>query len=101
MMRENLLSGFITFAHIIQHSALHAEIFCRLLIFFDFFFFNFLEFSLESNNSDPDKPQHFVNFDLGPNYQQLREPSGSVVECLTRDRLAGGSSLTGITALCP
>ena len=29
----------------------------------------------------------------------LRERSGSVVECLTRDRRAGGSSLTGVTAL--
>ena len=27
------------------------------------------------------------------------ECSGSVVECLTRDRGAGGSSLTGVTAL--
>ena len=27
--------------------------------------------------------------------------SGSVVECLTRDRGAAGSRLTGITALCP
>ena len=26
---------------------------------------------------------------------------GSVVECLTRDRKAAGSSLTGVTALCP
>ena len=31
----------------------------------------------------------------------LRERSGSVIECLTRDRGAVGSSLTGITALCP
>ena len=30
-----------------------------------------------------------------------RERSGSVVECLTRDRRAVGSSLTGVTALCP
>ena len=30
-----------------------------------------------------------------------RERSGSVVVCLTRDREARGSSLTGITALCP
>ena len=30
-----------------------------------------------------------------------RERSGSVVECLTRDRRATGSSLTGVTALCP
>ena len=27
------------------------------------------------------------------------EPSGSVVKCLTRDRRAAGSSLTGVTAL--
>ena len=31
----------------------------------------------------------------------MRESSGSVVECLTPDRGAGGSSLTGVTALCP
>ena len=30
-----------------------------------------------------------------------RERSGSVVECLTGDRGASGSSLTGVTALCP
>ena len=30
---------------------------------------------------------------------KLRERSGSVVECLTRDRRAAGSSLTGVTAL--
>ena len=30
-----------------------------------------------------------------------RERGGSVVECLTRDRRAAGSSLTGVTALCP
>ena len=31
----------------------------------------------------------------------IRECSGSVVECLTRDRGATGLSLTGVTALCP
>ena len=30
-----------------------------------------------------------------------RERSGSVVECLTRDRGAVGSSLTGVTVLWP
>ena len=30
-----------------------------------------------------------------------REHSGSVVECLTRDRRAAGLNLTGVTALCP
>ena len=29
------------------------------------------------------------------------ERSGSVVECLTRDRGAAGSSLTCVTVLCP
>ena len=32
---------------------------------------------------------------------RFREPSGSVVECLTRDKRASGSSLTSVTALCP
>ena len=31
----------------------------------------------------------------------MRERSGSVVECLSRDHGAAGSSLTGVTALCP
>ena len=31
--------------------------------------------------------------------QYMRERSGSVVECLTRDRRVAGSSLTGVTAL--
>ena len=30
-----------------------------------------------------------------------REHSGSLVECLTGDRVAEGSSLTGVTVLCP
>ena len=36
-----------------------------------------------------------------PTLPTKRERSGSVVECLTRDRRAAGSSLTGVTALCP
>ena len=31
----------------------------------------------------------------------IRECSGSLVESLTRDQRAMGSSLTGVTALCP
>ena len=40
---------------------------------------------------------------LNPNIliHQKRKGSGSVVECLTRDRGAAGSSLTSVTALCP
>ena len=30
-----------------------------------------------------------------------RERIGSVVECLPRDQRAAGSSLTGVTVLCP
>ena len=35
-----------------------------------------------------------------PIYFLFAQRSGSVVECLTRDRGAVGSSLTGVTALC-
>ena len=33
--------------------------------------------------------------------QNIRERSGTVVECLTGDRGAAGSSLTGVSVLCP
>ena len=46
-----------------------------------------------SNGLDPDQ-DGLVSPDLG-----LWERSGSVVECLTRDRRAAGSSLTGLNAL--
>ena len=45
----------------------------------------------------------FVDFSYMESFvfeqQVLRERSGSVVECLTRDRRVAGSSLTGVTAL--
>ena len=41
-----------------------------------------------------------LNLNVGYN-TIFRERSGSVVECLTRDLEAAGSSLTGVTALCP
>ena len=37
----------------------------------------------------------------GVHKKSEREGSGSVIECLTRDRGAADLSLTGITALCP
>ena len=37
---------------------------------------------------------------LGKNFV-VWDRSGSVAECLTRDQRAAGSSLTGVTALCP
>ena len=62
-----------------------------------------------SNSSDPYQAQYSVGPDLGPNCLQrlsavklvgrVRERSGSVVECLTRDQGAAGLSLTDVTAL--
>ena len=63
-----------------------------------------------SNGLDPDQGRHYVGPDLGliclqrlsadeSSLARNRERSGSVVECLTRDRRAAGSSLTGVTAL--
>ena len=40
---------------------------------------------------------YYIDKQIPPWY---REHSGSVVECLTRDRGAGGLSLTGVTGLC-
>ena len=48
--------------------------------------------------TDPLIMTRTVNCDIKP---QTRERSGSVVECLTQDRGVAGSSLTGVTALCP
>ena len=45
------------------------------------------------NNKSTDQPVHLGRM------IRVRERSGSVVECLTRDRRAAGSSLTGVTAL--
>ena len=41
------------------------------------------------------------DFNMFSPLTEVRERSNSVVECLTRDRGAAGSSLTGVTALCP
>ena len=62
--------------------------------FFIFLFqsFSFGSFVLFFSQCDPG--QLDVHFSRG-----LWERSGSVVECLTRDRTAAGSSLTGVTAL--
>ena len=43
----------------------------------------------------------FFSLSFSLNNNVLGERSGSVVECFTRDRGAMGSSLTGVTALCP
>ena len=73
-----------------------------------------------TNNEDPDKMPHDATFHQGlhfllgqANLQRKKynffleirtcewERSGSVVECLTLDRGAAGSSLTGVCVLCP
>ena len=47
--------------------------------------------------------QHFrrVCFEILKVFYACMEHSGSVEECFTQDRKAAGSSLTGVTALCP
>ena len=45
---------------------------------------------------DNDTLMHYVNCVF---VKKTGERSGSVVECLTRDRRVAGSSLTGVTAL--
>ena len=49
------------------------------------------------------KNKWLTAFKITVNLNFVRERSDSVVhvECLTRDRGAAGSSLTGVTALCP
>ena len=53
---------------------------------------------------DPDQTALEEQSDLGPHctetLKEWWERSGSVVECLTRERGAAGSSLTSVTALC-
>ena len=55
-----------------------------------------IDHKIISSHSPP-----FRLFKKGCCQLQVREHSGSVVECLTQDRRAAGSSLTGVTALCP
>ena len=45
----------------------------------------------------------FLNLSMGKNIftTLFWERSGSAIECLTQDEGASGSSLTGVTALCP
>ena len=43
---------------------------------------------------------HFSIYWSDTSLSKWRERSRSLVECLTRDRRAAGSSLTGVTALC-
>ena len=48
------------------------------------------------------RPQHLIRVRLTDQVSFYdRERSGSVVECSTRDLGTAGSSLTGVTALCP
>ena len=59
-----------------------------------------------SNSLDQDQARCIVGPNLDSNCLQKlsadnKKRSGSIVECLTQDGGAVGSSLTGITALCP
>ena len=60
------------------------HVFCHMLIFYTIKIFK----------------KFFQEYHQGVKQFLLRERSGSVVECLTQDRGAVGSSLTGVTVLC-
>ena len=46
------------------------------------------------------KVQHSINEPMS-SFKVIRERSSSEVECLSRERGAADSNLTGVTALCP
>ena len=55
--------------------------------------------SSRKTHAPPSSETRRLNFSKQESLNQER--SGSVVECLTRDRGATGPSFTGVTALCP
>ena len=73
-------------------SMLSTAPFCHLVCFYSFH--NFLQ-KMSHGLGGFSGISNTLLFSLG------RESSDSVVECLTRDREATASSLTGVTALCP
>ena len=71
------------------------EFWCLGILFFKINIFKKLIFRFIFLTRIPNSPGILV----GLLTQKIRERSGSVVGCLTRDRRAAGSSLTGVTAL--
>ena len=59
-------------------------------------YFNDITRSMENSICKKTEPNTITGFIPNP-----LERSGSVVQCLTRDRRAAGSSLNGVTVLCP
>ena len=60
---------------------------------------NVAQYPLHHVTYSPAKFDVATSNSLGEDAFSRRERSGSVVECLTRDRRVAGSSLTGVTAL--
>ena len=56
-------------------------------------------FDISKRSTMPEWHQLDLSITMPGKQESTRERSGSVVECLTRDRGASGSSLTGVTAL--
>ena len=67
-------------------------LYAAMAVLFDFFFQITCFVSLMTLDAKRQEVQE--------NLMLLWERSGSVVACLTQDRRATGSSLTGVTALC-
>ena len=67
-----------------------------------------LQYELDVEKAVIEPIQEILDVSLPDSWAQIilntrsnRDRSGSVVECLTRDQGAAGSSLTSITVLCP
>ena len=67
--------------------------FAQIIVVYMIIITSLVQISLRS----PDKELWLILLSSSIGYK--RERSGSVVECLTRDRRVAGSSLTGVTAL--
>ena len=111
----------MTFTNLAYWVILHAFLSSHFSDFFEFFSKNsYRNTSRVSNSLGPDQAQPLVEPGLAPNFakvisrrhkwtmwarafkmKSLVNPGSAVVECLTKDWGFVGSSLTGITALCP
>ena len=79
-----------------------AFLYIRLKVFFLHFFINIGFFDWDVPPITVEPASSLLDMVCGTVCictQSKREHSGSVVECLTRDRRAAGLSLTGVTAL--
>ena len=74
-------------------------VYCKKLICYSAFADNGLTSKMIPNHDSKFRDLYLIKSSYINCTQNIWERSGSVVECLTRDKEAAGSSLTGVTAL--